>query len=180
MYKLRPFVKTNILLNVYYSIIHPHLIYGIQVWGSSFDTNLNKLEILQKKVVRLITHNDNFYNSGELPHSQALFYELKLLKIKDIFKLQISKFIHDCIHFTPSSQFASWFLYIENIHGHDTRRKRNLFSPYARTTHYGLKYVKVEGVKIWNNIPENISKMENRKVFCKSLKESLIMAYLNS
>ena len=28
-------------------------------------------------------------------------------------------------------------------------------SPYARTTHYGLKSVKVEGGKIWNNIPEN-------------------------
>ena len=53
------------------------------------------------------------------------------------------------------------------------------FSPYARTIYYGLKSVKVEVVKIWNNIPENRSKVENRKVFCRSLKESLLLVYLN-
>ena len=141
------------MLNVYYSIVYPHLIYGIQVWGSSFDTNLNELEILPTKVVRLIIHNDNFYNSSELAHSQHLFYKLKLSRTSINFKFP-------------------------NIHGYDTRRKRK-FSPYVRTTYYGLKSIKVEGVKIWNNIPDNVNKIENKKVFRRNLKKSLLFAYLN-
>ena len=50
MYKLRPFVNGSIMKTVCYNIICPHLIYGLQVWGSAFKTELEKMNILQKKV----------------------------------------------------------------------------------------------------------------------------------
>ena len=50
MYKLRPFVNVNTMKSVYYSIIYPHLIYGLQVWGSAFITDLEKTNIVQKKL----------------------------------------------------------------------------------------------------------------------------------
>ena len=43
MYRIRPFVTPTILKNIYYSLVYPHLLYGILVWGSAFDTNLNIL-----------------------------------------------------------------------------------------------------------------------------------------
>ena len=49
MYKLRPFVNLSTMKSVYYSIIYPHLIYGLQVWGSAFKTELEKMNIMQKK-----------------------------------------------------------------------------------------------------------------------------------
>ena len=49
MYKLRPFVNVNIMKSVYYSIIYPHLIYGLQAWSSAFKTELEKMNIMQKK-----------------------------------------------------------------------------------------------------------------------------------
>ena len=56
----RPFITPNILKkNIYYSLVYPHLLYGIQVWGSAFDTNINKLIVLQKKTVRMMTFNEN-------------------------------------------------------------------------------------------------------------------------
>ena len=51
LYKLRYFVDTKIIKTLYYSLVYPHLIYGIEVWGSANDTHLNKLLILQKKLL---------------------------------------------------------------------------------------------------------------------------------
>ena len=46
--------------NVYYSLIYAHIIYAIEVWGSAFKTELDKILILQKRVMRLVTFNDEF------------------------------------------------------------------------------------------------------------------------
>ena len=56
MYKIRPSVPNNILIKLYYALIYPHLLYAIQVWGSTFDKYINPVFILLKKVVRLISH----------------------------------------------------------------------------------------------------------------------------
>ena len=50
LYKLRPFVTTNILTNVYYAIIYPFLLYGIVIWGAASKNLLNPILILQKKL----------------------------------------------------------------------------------------------------------------------------------
>ena len=51
LYKLRPFVTTKILINVYYAIIYPFLLYGITIWGSASNNLLNPILVLQKKFV---------------------------------------------------------------------------------------------------------------------------------
>ena len=46
MYKLRPFLPLQVMKDVYYSLIYSHIIYAIEVWGSTFKTELNKILIL--------------------------------------------------------------------------------------------------------------------------------------
>ena len=45
------FLPIEILKILYYSMIYPHLNYGILAWGSTFKTNLKPLIILQKKAL---------------------------------------------------------------------------------------------------------------------------------
>ena len=53
---LHPIVTSVLLgLNKYYAYIHSILSYGIIFWGRS--SNVNKLFILQKKIVRIITNS---------------------------------------------------------------------------------------------------------------------------
>ena len=61
--KLRHFLPTNALLNVYYAFIHPHLLYGLPIWGLSFPSHLKKLTVLQNKAIKLI--------GGGLPRDRA-------------------------------------------------------------------------------------------------------------
>ena len=60
LYKLRPYVTTKILTSVYYAIVYPFLLYGITVWGSASKTLLEPIHIMQKKIVRMATFNDNY------------------------------------------------------------------------------------------------------------------------
>jgi len=47
-------VDTETLLTVYYAYVYSHLSYGVVFWGDSVD--VNKPFILQKKIVRKISH----------------------------------------------------------------------------------------------------------------------------
>ena len=61
--RLKNIVPQEILKTIYFSLINSHLNYGILVWGF----NLERLEILQKKAIRIITHSHN------LAHTRNLF-----------------------------------------------------------------------------------------------------------
>jgi len=184
LYKIRPFVNKKIMINLYNSLIYPHLIYAIHVWGSTFKTNLNTLVVLQKKVVRLITYNDAWPVQGyNLAPSLPLFRELGMLRISEIFKHQISKFIHNCIYNDPI-QFKDWFIFTSEMHHYETRsntvfntttfliekKAGNIYIPYTRTTNYGEKAIKIQGSKIWNEIPPEIRNITSKTLFAKSLK----------
>ena len=60
MYKLRPFVNLKIMKNVYHALFYSHLVYGIEVWGSACDSHIGNINVLQKRVVRLMTYEDQF------------------------------------------------------------------------------------------------------------------------
>ena len=60
IYKLRPFLPLKVMRNVYYSLVYSHIIYAIEAWGSAFKTELEKILILQKRAMRLLTFNDAY------------------------------------------------------------------------------------------------------------------------
>ena len=94
LYKLRPFVTTQILSSVYYGIIYPFLLYGIIIWGNAGKTTLTPILTLQNKFVRMATFNDALHEiPGALTKALPLFYRLKILTIFDIYKLQVGKLV---------------------------------------------------------------------------------------
>ena len=79
--KLRPFLNTNNLKNLYYSLLYSHLVYAIQVWGSACASEINKIQVLQKRALRIITYKDTLPTvPGPLHHTDPLFLKLEILK----------------------------------------------------------------------------------------------------
>ena len=52
--RLRHFVSRSTLLNIYQSLILPYLTYGLAAWGQPAKTHLQKILVLQKRVLRLM------------------------------------------------------------------------------------------------------------------------------
>ena len=137
LFKLRHFVTTKILLNIYHAIIYPFLLYSITIWGSTCKTILNPLYILQKKFVRLVTFNDTFPSEYRpLSHTPPLFQKLNILNIFDIFKIQIGKVVYESLNCIGPMKKIIKFTRASEVHTHNTRYSSdgNHYNQYARTT----------------------------------------------
>ena len=188
LYKIRHFVNKNIMKMLYYSLIFSHLTYAIENWGSADNIHLNRLLIIQKRAVRILSNSNRRQDDYSFIPSDPLFFKMEILKVYDIFKIRIAKFIFKSLDKSTPSNFHSWFNLTKDIHNHNTRSKyididksiktRNLFVPSARTTHYGLKLTKVLGSKLWNNLP-SLLRVDNLtlSIFINKIKKHLIELY---
>ena len=52
--KLKYFLSSTYLLKIHYAFIHPHLLYGLSIWGSTHKSDLSKLQTLENKAVKII------------------------------------------------------------------------------------------------------------------------------
>ena len=84
LYRLNNIFHKIFLQTLYNSLIASYINYGLLLWG----VESNRIELLQKKAIRLIT------NSSYTAHTTLLFIELGLLKIQDKFKLKLLKFYY--------------------------------------------------------------------------------------
>ena len=64
---LRPCMETKLLVNLYYSLVYSHMIYGIHVWGTACQSEMEKIKVLQNKAVRVISKVHHFQIYGQPP-----------------------------------------------------------------------------------------------------------------
>ena len=188
--KLKPLLRDNLIRTIYFSVVYSHFYYGIQAWGSADKTILNKLDMLQKKAVRILRGTQYFQiygqDPGPQPSSEPLYKNLEILKISDIFRLIIANFVFSTLTFDSPAIFNEWFHYDHEVHDHTTRSsseviRENYFDighveqSYVLHTKgakniYGEKMIQVSGPLIWNSIPDYVRKAESIFTFKKHLK----------
>ena len=113
--KLKHFLPMYIMRTIYCSLILSHLQYCTLLWKNSYCTNLDKLRILQKKAIRIIT------NSHYIAHTDPLFSKLKLLKLDDLYKHQLGIFMYKAANNKLPDSMSSMLTRIQNIHKHNLR-----------------------------------------------------------
>ena len=169
-FRVRHFLPINILTLLYNSLFSPFLQYGTLVWGLTFETYINPVFLLQKRVIRAIAFEH--FNSSATP----LFSDLKILKLHDLFKLKLLSFVYDCVNKISPSCFHSFFDLVESVHQHSTRQvaKNYIFLTQKNTLQYGLRSVRYYGAKCWNEIPVGIKLLPSAISFHCKLKAFLL------
>ena len=76
--KLRYNVNFDILIMLYYSLIYPFLICGVQVWGLTYPTYLKPVTTFLKQIARIMTFSEL------VSHSEPLFKSLNLFKFNPL------------------------------------------------------------------------------------------------
>ena len=150
--RLRYYVPNSTLIQIYYALFFSHLNYACQIWGQIDNQGLQRILMLQKKCVRLMTFSD--YHA----HSNPLFVNLNILKIHDLVKLSNVNLIHDILNSNCPARVSTIFSLDFYQHDYTTRGKNiNLLSrPYARTTTYGIKSVTYNSIVLWNNFQKSV------------------------
>ena len=79
--KARGYLAKKALMTLYYSFIYPYLIYCNHIWGSTYQTNLMKLQKLQNRIIRIIRI---ICNTKSRDHARPLYVATGLLQLGDI------------------------------------------------------------------------------------------------
>ena len=98
--KLRYYLNTKTLIEMYHALFNSHLQYAILCWGSTNSTNLHRLQVLQNRAIRNMTKSPRFFRLDN--H----FLNLRILKVHDIYNLEVAKFMYRYSHNT----LPIWFL----------------------------------------------------------------------
>jgi len=86
--KIRHYVPLKSCISVYYAIFYSYLRYGCLTWQFAAKQLIQKIEIIHKKCIRVL----NFSHPQD--HTLPLLKRFELLKLKDIFQMNIIIFFH--------------------------------------------------------------------------------------
>ena len=161
-YRIFPDIPYSVRLNLYYALFYPYLLYCNIIWGGSANTNLNKIFLQQKKVIRLIC------SEAYLAHTHNLFYRTKILKICDVYKFML------CLYFHQNKE-----IFYSHSHSHLTRN-RNQMVPEFQRLNLTQRSVFFASPSAWNELPDYLKNIRSYSSFKHQLKNFLIEQYAPS
>ena len=165
--KLRHFLPSRIMVSIYNAIILPHLNYCNEIWGKTYKVHVDKLYILQKRAIRLVTNSD-FRSPISLPH----FVKLKIIPLFELVKLNISIFMFKYHKGILPAVFNNMFKTNSSFHNYHTRTRNNLCVPTTRST-IRTHSIRFTGVHEWNSICQGFKSSSTLSRFRTLFKRSM-------
>ena len=156
-------------LQIYNSLILPHITYGITLWGNTYKKDTHKLTIKQKKAVRHI--NNAPYNA----HSSPLFKHSNILQIPDLYSVNLLKLMHRIINLSAPAEVLKLFPTINNPHSQSTRHQNyRLPSIKKAICHSSFLF---QGPKLLTSLPSTLKANIASGNIHKQYKSHLISQY---
>ena len=116
-------MPAHCLKKLYYGLVHPKILYGIEVYANTHKTYLEKLKILNNKIIRVITKA--VYRTPTL----TLYKSLNTLPIDKLHEFNLLLLVHKYFyhkHLLPPV-FQKYFTLSHDIHNHNTRSASDLY-----------------------------------------------------
>ena len=158
------------LKQLYYSLIYPYISYAILAWGSTYKTQIKKVQIKQNTVIRVIffaiTYGQN--TESALPFMRLL----DILDVESLYKLQIFKFAYLWQRNELPDIFHDYFQFACDVHSYNTRyaTRNNFYKPRTRTN-IGKQSVSSIAVDLWQESPKRSPKFlvfkKSKTIFAK-------------
>ncbi len=153
---------------IYSSLFQPHLDYGLLLWGSTFQSYVRPITVLQKKCIRSIMGAN--YNA----HTADLFKDLNLLPVDKLWNFQVGKFMYMSLNNQLPVCLSNIYRVNNDIHNHNTRQRLEPHRMKQRTTLAANSFIS-KGPSLWHELPNNLKTSENIKIFSHRLRNLLIL-----
>ena len=168
--QVRHFLPNKTLQTLYYSMIHPHLCYGLLAWGNSNLKFLNRTIKLQKRAIRLITKSN--YNS----HTSPLFGKCKIMKLPDLFEYEVATFMHKYVNHKLPISFQGVFSKNQDLNTNCQTRQYNLLHIKQCSSVRSSRLPLFNFPRIWNKFSTHKANI-SYGAFKKKVKNSLLSSY---
>jgi Reverse transcriptase (RNA-dependent DNA polymerase) len=165
--RAKSFVTKNALVLLFHALFNAHLWYCTNIISITSQSNINRIQILQKKAIRLVTNSD--YNA----HTAELFTNLKVLPFEKLIKYKQLLFMHSIKYkLAPSSFNNMWLVNNEIERNYNLRLNDDFVLPYPRFEGF-RKFPSYSFAKCWNEADE-IRLQRNPLTFKIELKKQLL------
>jgi len=162
--------KTSLKM-LYHSMIHPHLMYCLPVYGCTSLKNINKLNKAQRKAIRTISKAK--YNDP----TQLLFKDLKILPFDKLITYSQGLITHAIYHkYCPTALISTWSLNHERDN-YTLRNANDFYIPMALTEQV-KKLTFFHLPKLWNDLPD-FKLTANKTTFKFALREHLLETFID-
>ena len=165
------FLSVSNLKQLYFSLVHSHISYGIILWGTAFKYKLRKLEIAQKRAIR------NVLNAPYNSESTTLFKKLNIPKLHDMLNIELGTFMY-CFY-TNKLPDPLLRLFIRNVEVHNINT-RNKMNPRITSGKYSItsRTFIHQGPKLWAELPINVKYATSVNSFKFKTKQMYLNNYL--
>ena len=164
-YHMRHFVNHQLIRTIYYSCVYSRIQYGIEVFGMCNSGLINKLQVIQNKLLRILGSKDRYYST------HALHKEFDILTVLGIRNMLILKFVYNCVNGDPVDAFKNYFK--RPSHSYGTSQAGNLLREPIRTESYGRSTTHFTGATLWNELPLSLKARPSLDSFKYNLKKFL-------
>lgn len=146
MKKIRYKIPSHILRLIYFSLVHSHLNYLVEVWGGRIGRT-NKLQILQNKALKAVYLLHRLFSTDELYRTASG----GVLPIRFLHFFQTAVYVFK----VNNKLLFSNILFRHIDHDHNTRSHSNLATSYVRTN-YGKQRISISGPNTFNKLPNEL------------------------
>ena len=131
---------------------------------------MNKVQTMQNRLLKVL------YNRPFRSPTNELHNELKLVKVKDIYHINILKFVYNSVNHISVKQFHNYFKMQNTRHMHNTRQHNHLHVNRSKTS-YGENMILNKGAVLWNSLNHIIQNSKSLNVFKKALRNFYLSKY---
>ena len=165
--KLRESITKKLARQLYYAFIYSRIDYGIQIYGSCSATMLTRIQTLSNKLLKFLL------KLNPRTPTNRLHTDLKILKVNDIFEVNLLTFVRKCLYKECPSLFNDYFTYQQ--HNYNVRNPK-LHVPRSRIN-LATNSVRIKGAVLWNALDSSVKSKANLKCFKGILKKHYIGRY---
>ena len=145
---LRYKIDVTSMKQIYFAVFQSHLSYGILFWGNSSVSNMNRVLLIQKKVIRLLA-GLNYRES-----CRETFVQLKIMTVVNLYLFELLSYV--------TKNMDKLNVNVAN-HGYDTRGKNVYIKTPCHKTRLADKSVSHYGITLYNLLHTSFkTKIDNR------------------
>lgn len=147
LYTSRDFITKNQLKQLYFSFVHPYIVYANISWASTHKTKLISTFLLQKHCARIMNYKDKF------THAKPLLVDMNIQTVYEINVYQVLNFIFKCKE--RKAPFIFNDLYTPKpVNKYNTRSKNAIIENFHRSKIRDC-CISFRGPYLWNRIVAN-------------------------
>lgn len=164
-YKHRDLLPLKCRKTLYYAYVYPTLMYGIEVYGLTNKTTLNRLSVTCNRILRVLQFADKRTPSAQL------YANFDALPLEMIYRFNILKFVYKCVN-VPNRvplHFTNLFTFNHNIHNYSTRNSHKIHM--VNNCHKNSIIFNMS--VMWNNLPDRLKSIPTEYLFYRDLKQYL-------